>query len=72
MSKKQLKIKLLPNGKIEMQTIGIKGKKCLDYIEMMKFLADMKIEKQEYTKEYYETEEQANIQQNDIIRETNY
>ncbi len=72
MSKKQLKIKLLPNGKIEMQTIGIKGKKCLDYIEMMKFLADMKIEKQEYTKEYYETEEQTNIQQNDIIRETNY
>ncbi len=72
MSKKQLKIKLLPNGKIEMQTIGIKGKKCLDYIEMMKFLADMKIDKQEYTKEYYETEEQANIQQNDIIRETNY
>ena len=72
MSKKQLKIRLLPNGKIEMQTIGIKGKKCLDYIEMMKFLADMKIEKQEYTKEYYETEEQENIQQNDIIRETNY
>lgn len=72
MSKKQLKIKLLPNGKIEMQTIGIKGKKCLDYVEMMKFLADMKIEKQEYTKEYYETEEQINLQQNDIIRETNY
>ena len=72
MSKKQLKIKLLPNGKIEMQTIGIKGKKCLNYIEMMKFLADMKIEKQEYTKEYYETEEQTNIQQNDIIREINY
>ncbi|MBR6298738.1 MAG: DUF2997 domain-containing protein [Candidatus Gastranaerophilales bacterium] len=72
MSKKQLKIKLLPNGKIEMQTIGIKGKKCLDYVEMMKFLADMKIEKQEYTKEYYETEEQINIQQDNILRETNY
>ena len=72
MSKKQLKIKLLPNGKIEMQTVGIKGKKCLDYVEMMKFLADMKIEKQEYTKEYYEAEEQTNLQQNDIIRETNY
>ena len=72
MSKKQLKIKLLPNGKIEMQTIGIKGKKCLDYVEMMKFLADMKIEKQEYTKEYYETEEQINLQQDNILRETNY
>ena len=57
MSKKQLKIKILPNGEIQMQTQGIKGKKCLDYIEMMKMLADIKIEKQELTDEYYEEEE---------------
>lgn len=57
MAKKQLKIKILPNGEIQMQTQGIKGKKCLDYIEMMKLLADIKIEKQELTDEYYEQEE---------------
>lgn len=56
MAKKQLKIKLLPNGEIQMQTIGVKGKKCLDYVELLKILADVKIEKQELTKEYYESD----------------
>lgn len=57
MAKKQLKIKLLPNGEIQMQTVGVKGKKCLDYVEMLKILADARIEKQELTNEYYEEEE---------------
>lgn len=57
MAKKQLKIKLLPNGGIQMQTVGVKGKKCLDYVEMLKVLADARIEKQELTSEYYEEEE---------------
>ncbi|MCM1010215.1 MAG: DUF2997 domain-containing protein [Fusobacterium sp.] len=59
MAKKQLKIKLLPNGEIQMQTVGVKGKKCLDYVEMLKVLADARIEKQEFTSEYYEQEELA-------------
>lgn len=57
MAKKQLKITLLPNGEIQMQTVGVKGKKCLDYVEMLKILADARIEKQELTSEYYEEEE---------------
>ena len=57
MAKKQLKIKLLPNGKIEMETKGIKGKKCLDYVELLKILADVKIENQTLTSEYYEEEQ---------------
>lgn len=62
MEKKQLKIKLLPNGEIQMQTVGVKGKKCLDYVEMLKILADVKIEKQELTDEYYEQEYNQEIQ----------
>lgn len=65
--KKQLKIKLLPNGEIQMKTHGIKGKKCLKYAELLRQLADADIVKQEYTKEYYEQEEdyiQTNEQQN--------
>ena len=57
MAKKQMKIKLLPNGEIQMETVGVKGKKCLDYVEMLKFLADARVEKQELTSEYYEQEE---------------
>ena len=65
--KKQLKIKLLPNGEIQMKTHGIKGKKCLKYIELLRQIADADVVKQEYTKEYYENEEefvQNNEQQN--------
>ena len=64
MAKKQLKIKLLPNGEIKMETIGVKGKKCLDYIQMLKLLADVKITKQEFTDEYYESE-QTVVNQNE-------
>jgi len=53
---KKLKIKLLPNGQVEMTTEGIKGKKCLDYIEFLEKIADVKVEKTEFTSEYYEDE----------------
>ncbi|MBQ8886071.1 MAG: DUF2997 domain-containing protein [Candidatus Gastranaerophilales bacterium] len=56
MTKKQLKITLLPNGEVKMETIGIKGEKCLDYIPFMEKLGDLKIVKKEFTEEYYETE----------------
>ena len=67
--KKQLKIKLLPDGKIEMTTVGIKGKKCLQYVEFLEKLTDAKVTKQEFTKEYYEEEheviqQQVNLQDN--------
>lgn len=71
MAKKQLKIKLLPNGEIQMETLGVKGKKCLDYVEMLKVLADVKIEKQEFTNEYYEQEETVLYNNNDI-QDINY
>ena len=56
MSDKKLKIKLLPNGQIQMETIGIKGKKCLDYIDVLKKLVDVKISDTQLSQEYYETE----------------
>jgi len=51
---KKLKIKLLPNGLVEMTTEGIKGKKCMDYITFLEEIADAKVQKQEFTPEYYE------------------
>ena len=66
MAKKQLKIKLLPNGEIQMQTVGVKGKKCLDYVEMLKLPADVRIEKQELTNEYYEEDLAYNTEVQDI------
>lgn len=70
MAKKQLKIKLLPNGEIQMETIGIKGKKCLDYVNLLKKIADVKIIKQEYTEEYYQNEENIYINEFQDIKIT--
>ena len=66
MSDKKLKIKLLPNGEIQMETHGIKGKKCLDYIEVLKKLVNVKIT--QLTQEYYETETNVNGFDNNEIR----
>ena len=69
MAKIHMKIKLLPNGEIQMETIGVKGKKCLDYVEMLKFLADARVEKQEFTQEYYEQEE---LEYNQDVQDVSY
>ena len=66
MTKKQLKIKLMPNGEIQMETIGIKGQKCLEYIPLMESIADIKITEQKFTEEYYEQEENIDIENYNI------
>ena len=68
MSDKKLKIKLLPNGEIQMETIGIKGKKCLDYIDVLKKLVDAKITDTQLSQEYYETESEVISEDKNEIR----
>lgn len=65
---KKLKIKLLPNGEIQMETVGIKGKKCLDYIEVLKKLVDAKITETQLSQEYYETESEIIDTENAELR----
>ena len=54
---------MLPNGEIQMETHGVKGKKCLDYIEVLKKLVDIKITDTQLSQEYYETE--TNVQESE-------
>ena len=68
MSDKKLQIKLLPNGEIRMETHGIKGKKCLDYIEVLKKLVNVNITDIQYSDEYYETETEITETKNAEIR----
>ena len=65
---KKMKIKLLPNGEIQMETIGVKGKKCLDYVEVLKKLVDVKILDTHLTQEYYETETEITTNENSELR----
>ena len=68
MSNKKLKIKLMPNGEIQMETLGVKGKKCLDYIEVLKKLVDVKITDTQLSQEYYETEIEIHESKRNEIR----
>ena len=68
MANKKLKIKLLPNGEIQMETHGVKGKKCLDYIEVLKKLVDVKITDTQLSQEYYETETEVTSDEKNELR----
>lgn len=59
---KQIKIRIYPEGKIESQTVNIKGKSCLKYIQPLESLLEAKIVDSEFTSEYYEV--------NNMIEET--
>lgn len=52
----KMKIRLFPDGTIQMETEGIKGKRCMDYAKVLAKLADAKISGIEKTDEYYQTE----------------
>lgn len=52
----KMKIRLFPDGTIQMETEGIKGKRCMDYAKVFAKLADAKISSIEKTDEYYQTE----------------
>ncbi len=52
----KIKIKLLPDGTIQMDTEGIKGKKCTEYAKVLERLADARVARLEKTEEYYQSE----------------
>ena len=56
----KMKIKLRPDGTIEMETEGIKGKKCMEYTKFMEDLVEGKIYEQKFTEEYYQENELYN------------
>lgn len=51
-----MKVRLFPDGTIQMETEGIKGKRCTDYAKVLAKLADAKIYNMEKTEEYYQQE----------------
>ena len=65
---KKMQIKLMPNGEIRMETHGVKGKKCDDYVELFKQLVNVNIVDLKHTDEYYETETMIESDNNAEIR----
>ena len=67
---KQIKIRVYPDGRIESETVGIKGKSCMNYIKEVENLTGAKTVKSEFTNEYYEVENQAYSMNLDYTTET--
>ena len=65
---KKMQIKFLQNVEIQMETFGVKGKKCLDYIEILKKLVNCNIVDTQLSQEYYETESEVSTSDNAEIR----
>lgn len=55
---KQIQIRIFADGKVKTTTSNMKGKVCLKYISLLEELLEAKTLDSEFTKEYYENEEQ--------------
>ena len=49
---KQIVIKILPNGEIKAETLGVKGGECLKYIDIIERLTNATVTDSEFTNEY--------------------
>ncbi len=73
----KMKIKLLPDGTIQMETEGVKGKKCMDYAKVLERLTDAKIYRLNKTDEFYqkeilEVEDNQNLEEIQELKNTEY
>lgn len=55
--KKQIQIRIFPDGRIESVTRNIKGKTCLKYIGQLEKILEARAVDSDFTSEYYEQEE---------------
>ncbi len=55
---KTISVRIFPDGTVQAETHGIKGKKCNNYLKVIEEILQAKTVNSEYTDEYYQTEEQ--------------
>lgn len=54
---KRISVRIYPDGRVQAETQGIKGKKCTEYINILEELLKAEAVESEYTSEYYVSEE---------------
>ena len=52
MSEKKIKLKIFPDGQVQAEVLGFKGKKCADYISILEQMLDAEAIDSEWTPEY--------------------
>lgn len=60
---KQISLRIYPDGKVQAETHGIKGRACLDYISIIEQLTGARTVDSDFTAEYREAEEQLTLAQ---------
>ncbi len=50
---KQYKLKILKDGSIEVETVGFKGKECLNSIDFLEDFLKAKVVDSKFTEDYY-------------------
>lgn len=60
---KKIKVQIFPDGTIQTEIQGIKGKRCTEYISILEELLEAEAVDSNYTPEFYETEETVKITQ---------
>jgi acylphosphatase len=68
MSSKRIQLRVYPDGRIEAEVQGVKGKACTDYIAVLEELLEAETVESAFTPEYYETEEVAARQEQQAPR----
>jgi hypothetical protein len=53
MSQKQIKLRIFPDGQVQAEVLGFRGKKCADYISVLEQMLDAEAIDSERTPEYY-------------------
>lgn len=56
---KRIKIRIFPDGQVQAEIKGIKGKKCTDYIGILETMLKSETVDSDYSPEYYESEVQV-------------
>ncbi len=56
---KRIKLKIFPDGQVQAEVLGFRGKKCTDYISILEQLLDAEAIDSERTSEYYLEESEA-------------
>ncbi|KYZ76190.1 hypothetical protein AXX12_07030 [Anaerosporomusa subterranea] len=54
---KQFRLQIFPDGRVQVELEGIKGKKCTDYIALLEELTGSETYESAYTADYYEQED---------------
>ncbi|WP_252214223.1 DUF2997 domain-containing protein [Clostridium sp. VAP41] len=64
---KKIQLRIYPDGTIQANVEGVKGKKCTNYIKIIEDILVAEVIDSEYTPEYYESEK-IEINEEDTIK----